>query len=122
MADNLDDLEAEFSAEGVTRVEGEGEGEAVQHAPLDEAALQAVCVPMIKSFGDIACRRANVTPLEDGEIAALASAAGNVLALYDMNVSPVVAAWFGLAATAAAVVTNREPLVDVEDKAIATAA
>ncbi|MGE5503315.1 MAG: hypothetical protein ACM31L_02725, partial [Actinomycetota bacterium] len=78
--------------------------------------VQALVGHAVRMGGAIACRKANVTTLEEHEVGALAQAACDVARYYITNtMDPKVAAWLGLGLTAMAVVANRRPLASQSD-------
>jgi hypothetical protein len=86
------------------------DGEPVDRPEFDRRALAAMAEPLVTVIGGIACARARVTPLEPGEVQALADAVAGVAEQYDFDMSPKVAAWIGLGVTASAVIVRRERL------------
>lgn len=111
-----DQAQAEEAAED--KAQHEAEIEVLTEEPtvaVDTQGLQMIAVKGVGAIGGIGCRMAHVTPLEGGEVEALADCLVGLAEVYDLgNMSPKVAAWFNLGAVSVAVFASREKLPPVE--------
>jgi hypothetical protein len=111
--DALETMAAEAHATEAEQVEfetedegGAGSGFEGQQGP-EMPPLGPVLATLFQTVGNVACARAGVSAISDQEAAEIGNAAANVAALYDVEVSPEVAAWLGLGMVAFSVVGPR---------------
>lgn len=113
LAAEIDGLRAEAAAvEPAPADAGAEPAPASEPPPFDRAGMVAMIGQGVAAIGGIVCRRARVTPLEPGEVEAVASALANLAAVYDLgrNLDPRTAAWCGLGLALAGVAARRERL------------
>lgn len=110
--------EAAADPDALAAMAGESTADALRSDSAAEAApeapgpapeaLAAVLRPVIATLGTIACRLAEVDPLGQDEVEALAGAGAGVLALYDLGkLDPRTLAWCNLGIVAVAIAGPR---------------
>lgn len=119
-AETLDDIEQELGAEAKAEAEAESEhGEAEREA---SAAPHVDVGPLIAKVvmvtGNLVCKRANVSPLQEAEGEAVGEAVADVLSHYDMPINGPAASWATLGIVLTMVVLPRmeelEKTIDAE--------
>lgn len=80
--------------------------------PEPDPGLVAVLSPVVLGVGNMVCRRAGVSLLDQSEAQALAHSLALLATIYDVRpADPRAAAWMGLGLTLVAIAGARRPLV-----------